>query len=94
MFRRGFSEFPIPWAKNNNAVLALLQDQEQSILISYEDIMKKKEKLKQKFKSLDLDIDFSPVKSGWRTQKSPNLGLSEKEEKVYKILEEMNEKNI
>lgn len=93
MFRRGFSEFPIPWAKNNNAVLSLLQDQEQSILISYEDIMKKKETVKQKFKELNLQIDFSPVKSGWRTQKSPRLGLSEKEEKVYKVLEEVKTKS-
>jgi len=92
MFRRGFSEFPVPWAKNNNALLSLHQDQEKSIVVSYEDIMKKKESVKQKFKEIDLDVDFSPVKEGWRTQKAPKLGLSEKEEKVYKILKEMNEK--
>ncbi len=40
---------------------------------------------KRKFREIDLDIDFSPVKSNWRIQKAPKLGLSEKEEKVYSI---------
>ena len=93
MFRRGFSEFPVPWAKNNNALLSLLQDQKNSIVISYEDILSKKKSVKKKFGEIGLEINFSPVKSNWRTQKAPKLALSEKEEKVYKILKEMKEEH-
>lgn len=93
LFRRGFSSFPIPWGKNNNALLSLYQNYENSILVSYKDILKKKESVKDKFASIGLNIDFSPVKSDWKTQESPKLGLSPKEERVYKILEEFSSKN-
>lgn len=89
MFRRGFSEFPIPWAENNNALLSLYQNYKNSILVSYKSILKKKNTVKKKFSSIGLDIDFSPVKSDWKTQESPKLGLSPKEKEVYEILEEL-----
>ncbi|MFB6089396.1 MAG: sulfotransferase domain-containing protein [Candidatus Aenigmatarchaeota archaeon] len=90
MFRRGFSEFPIAWAKNNNALLSLYQNYENSIIFSYEDALKKKDTLKDKFQRIGLDVDFSVVERDWRTQETPKLGLSQKEEEVYDILKEMN----
>mgnify|MGYP006285209365 CR=1 FL=1 len=89
LFRRGFSSFPIPWGKNNNALLSLHQNYENSILISYKSLLKKKKSVKSKFSELDLDIDFSPVKSGWKTQETPEMGLSPKEKEVYSILREL-----
>ncbi|MFP4045835.1 MAG: hypothetical protein ACLFS3_02135 [Candidatus Aenigmatarchaeota archaeon] len=91
MFRRGFSEFPIPWAKNNNALLSLYQNHEDSVLVSYGDIVDRKNSVKRKMEKIGLEVDFSPVEKDWKTQRSPRLGLSPKEKEVYKILRRMNQ---
>lgn len=89
LFRRGFASFPLSWAKNNNALLSLYQNIEQSILISYRSLLEKKEGIKSKFARLGLEIDFSPVKKDWKTQKTPRIGLSPLEKEVYDLLQEL-----
>jgi len=89
LFRRGFASFPLSWAKNNNALLSLYQNIEQSILISYRSLLEKKQGVKDKFARLDLDINFSPVKKDWKTQSTPQIGLSPLEKEVYEILQEL-----
>lgn len=89
LFRRGFSNFPISWAENNNALLSLYQNYRNSILISFESLLKKEKSIKEKFKKLGLEIDFSPVESDWKTQEAPQIGLSQKEKEVYEILQNL-----
>lgn len=89
MYRRGISQFPISWEENNNALIAAYENIENSVIISYESLFNKK--TEKKFKKLGLNVDMDIVDPEQRTQKQSKLVTSQKEEKIYKTLQKLEE---
>jgi hypothetical protein len=87
MLRRGIGQFPISWAENNNAIIAAYENIEESIIISYESLLNGE--AFETFEKIGLDVDESIVDTGHRTQKNSEIVLTEKEEKVYEKLQEL-----
>ena len=94
MLRRGISSFKPDWFTNNNALIAAYENIEDSILLSYETLLSKPEKVKELFKKINLDIDISLVESDQRSQKHSNIVLEDKEIKLYEKLKELESKNF
>lgn len=87
MLRRGISQFGVPWAENNNAIIAAYENIEDSIIISYESLLSGE--AFETFEKIGLDVDESIVDTGQRTQKNSEIVLSDKEKKVYEKLQEL-----
>lgn len=94
LLRRGISSFEPDWFTNNNALIAAHENIENSILLSYETLLSDKAKVKKLFKTIDLDIDVSLIKTDQRSQKHSNIVLEEKELKLYEKLKELELKNL
>ncbi len=89
MYRRGISQFPVSWKENNNALIAAYENIENSIIISYESLFK--QETEKKFKELGLNVDMGIVDPKQRTQKKSEVVTSQKEEKIYKTLQKLEE---
>ena len=89
LFKRGIGEFPVPWIKNNNAMIAAYENIEDSIIVSYESLLKQASHVKRGFKRLGLDVDFTTVRSDRQTQKNSRIYLTEDERSLYDRLQEL-----
>ncbi|MFB6204002.1 MAG: sulfotransferase domain-containing protein [Candidatus Nanohaloarchaea archaeon] len=89
MLRRGISQFPVPWAENNNAMIAAYENVDDAIIISYESLLSGE--AFETFEKIGLDVDESIVDTGQRTQKNSDIVLSDKEKRVYEKLQELEE---
>jgi len=94
MLRRGISSFEPDWFTNNNALIAAYENIEDSILLSYETLLSEREKVKNVFKKIDLEIDASLIETDQRSQKHSNIVLEDKEIKLYEKLKELEAKNF
>lgn len=91
MLRRGISQFNLSWVDNNNALIAAYENIPESIVVSYESLLKKDESVIKKFKKIGLDVDLSVIKEEERTQKGSRIVLSDMEKKVYARLKGLEE---
>ncbi|MFP4589332.1 MAG: hypothetical protein ACOCZX_00080 [Candidatus Bipolaricaulota bacterium] len=89
LFKRGIGEFPISWIKNNNALIAAYENIDQSILVSYESLLKGKEHVKEGFQKLGLDVDLSLASSDKRTQANSKVYVNEDALNLYQRLKEL-----
>jgi len=94
LLRRGISSFTPSWFDNNNALIAAYENIPNSILISYESLLSKNDGVKELFKKIDLDIDFSLIKTGQRSQKHSKIILKDKEIRLYERLKELESENL
>ena len=94
LLRRGISSFTPTWFDNNNALIAAYENIPNSILISYESLLSKNDGVKELFKKIDLDIDFSLIKTGQRSQKHSKIILKDKEIRLYERLKELESENL
>lgn len=94
MLRRGISQFSLSWMENNNALIAAYENIPNSIIISYESLLKKDPIVIKKFKKLRLNINLDIIKEGERTQRGSQIVLSDMEKRVYEKLKELEEKEI
>jgi hypothetical protein len=94
MLRRGISSFEPDWFTNNNALIAAYENIEDSILLSYETLLSDKDKVKNLFQKIGLNIDISLIKTGQRSQKHSNIVLEERELKLYEKLKELEAQNF
>lgn len=94
MLRRGISSFEPDWFTNNNALIAAYENIEDSILLSYETLLSDKDKVKNLFKKIGLNIDVSLIKTSQRSQKHSNIVLEERELKLYERLKELETQNF
>ena len=92
MLRRGISQFSLSWVENNNALIAAYENIPNSIIISYESLLKKDPKVIKKFKKLGLNVDMNIIKESERTQKGSQIVLSDMEKRVYEKLKELEAK--
>lgn len=89
LLRRGISSFEPDWFENNNALIAAHENIENSVIISYETLLKGDSKIKEIFSKIGLNIDLNLIKDQRRTQFSSNVVISKKEERLYKKLKEL-----
>lgn len=94
LLRRGISSFTPDWFDNNNALIAAYENIPNSILISYERLLLKKDGVKELFKKIGLDIDLSLIKTGQRSQKHSKIILKDKEIRLYERLKELESENL
>jgi len=94
MLRRGISQFNLSWAENNNALIAAYENIPNSIVVSYESLLRKDENVVKKFKKLGLDINIDLIKEKERTQKGSRIVLSSLEERIYERLKELEAENV
>ncbi|MFW6026617.1 MAG: sulfotransferase domain-containing protein [Candidatus Woesearchaeota archaeon] len=94
LFRRGISRFEPKWVENNNALIAAYENIEDSIIISYESLINGDESVRRKFQSLGFDVDMNIIKKEHRTQKRSKVMVSNEEEKMYKILKELEREQV
>jgi hypothetical protein len=92
MLRRGISQFSLSWAENNNALIAAYENIPNSIIISYEALLRKDPKVVEKFKKIGLNVDMSIIKESERTQRGSQIVLSDLEKRVYEKLKELEAK--
>ena len=93
MLRRGISTFKINWFDNNNSLIAAHENIPKSIVVSYESILEKRSSVLKGFKKLGLNIDFSVIKSGHRTQSNSGIVLTDDEKQLYKYLQKLEKKS-
>lgn len=86
LFKRGIAEFPVSWIKNNNAIIAAYENIEDSIIISYESLLKGQSHVKEGFEKIGLDVDLSLVKSDRQTQKNSRVYVTQDERDLYQRL--------
>ena len=86
MFKRGIREFSVPWLKNNNALIAAHENIEDSIIVSYESILKRASRVKSAFESIGLSIDEGIIDPDQQTQNNSDLYVTEDERNVYQRL--------
>ena len=91
MLRRGISQFNLSWVENNNALIAAYENLPNSVILSYESLIKKDERIIKKMKEMGLEVNFDIIKEKERTQKNSSIVLSTQEEKLYAKLKEMEE---
>lgn len=89
MLRRGISSFSLDWFENNNAIIAAYENIDNSIIISYESILEQKPWVKQGFKKLGLEVDPGLIKPAQRTQNRSRMLVTEKEQRLYELLQEL-----
>ena len=89
LFRRGISKFKPDWIKNNNALIAGYENIEDSIIISYESLLRGDEFVKDKFSRLGFDVDLNIIKPEHRTQKKSRIMITGDEKRLYKILQKL-----
>ncbi len=89
LFKRGIGEFPIPWEKNNNALIAAYENCENSIMVSYESILKRASHVERGFEKLGLEVDYSCIKTEQQTQKNSRLYITNDEYNLYTRLKEL-----
>lgn len=94
MLKRGISRFEPNWFENNNALIAAYENIENSILLSFETLFDKKERVKKLFKSINLDVDLSFIKKEERSQKESKIVLEDRELKLYETLKELESKKF
>lgn len=94
MLRRGISSFEPNWFQNNNALIAAYENIEESILLSFETLFNKQERVKKLFKKINLDVDLSFIKKDQRSQKESKIVLEDRELRLYERLQELESKNI
>jgi len=94
MLRRGISGFTPDWFTNNNALIAAYENIENSILLSYETLLTQKDKVKNLFESIGLNIDASLIKTDQRSQKHSSIVLEQREIRLYEKLKELEAKNL
>lgn len=92
MLRRGISQFSLSWVENNNALIAAYENIPNSIIISYESLLRKDPNIIKKFKKIGLDVNLDMIKESERTQKGSQIVLSDMEKRVYEKLKELEEK--
>jgi len=89
LFKRGLGEFPISWLKNSNALVAAHENIEDSIIVSYESLLKQEKHVREGFSSLGLDVDLERVMPERQTQKDSRIYLTEDEQNLYALLQEL-----
>lgn len=89
LFRRGISGFPISWIENNNALIAARDNIEQSILISYQSLLNRKEFVREKFEHIGLEPDLDIIDPAQKTQDKSNCYVTIEEKKMYKHLQSL-----
>ncbi|MFW5999284.1 MAG: hypothetical protein ACOCQC_01340 [Halanaerobiaceae bacterium] len=91
LFRRGISSFQPSWFENNNALIAAYENIDESIIISFESLLRGEDWLCEAFAGIGLNVDLDLVKKKERTQRKSSLVLSPKEEKMYARLRKLEE---
>ena len=94
LLRRGISTFSPNWFNNNNALIAAHENIEESILVSYERLLKGEPKLKELFKTLDLDIDLNLIQGEQRTQKSSQVVIKPEEKELFARLKKLEKEGL
>lgn len=89
LFRRGISFFQPDWIENNNALIAGLENFSQSILVSYDSILRKDQSVVRKFKQLGFEIDLDCVSTQLHTQRESRVYLTREEKELYQFLLEL-----
>jgi len=89
MLRRGISRFSTSWVENSNALIVAYENIEESIIISYESLIKRESWLEQGFRKLGLNVDLNIIKPGRRTQQNSSVVLTEEEKELYHILQKL-----
>ncbi|MFW6007073.1 MAG: hypothetical protein ACOC4G_04315 [Bacillota bacterium] len=91
LLRRGISRFEPDWFENNNALIAAHENIENSIIISYERLLKGDQKIKKVFSKIGLNIDLNLIQNQQRTQARSSIVISNKEKKLYDRLKKLEE---
>jgi len=86
MLRRGISQFMLSWFENNNALVAALENNPKSIIISYENLLKGGPTVNKLFKKIGLNVDNTVIRREYRTQKDSRMILEKHEDNLYKTL--------
>ncbi|MFW6381601.1 MAG: hypothetical protein ACOCZ3_03570, partial [Bacillota bacterium] len=89
LLRRGISSFEPDWFENNNALIAAHENIEDSILISYESLLKGEAGVGEAFASLGLKVNFDIIEKDQRTQKHSQIVLTDREQRLYERLQEL-----
>lgn len=89
LFKRGIAEFPISWMKNNNALIAGYENIKNSIIISYESLIKRASHISQGFRKLGLNVDMNVIKEDLQTQKESQVYITKDELNLYQRLKEL-----
>jgi len=89
LFRRGISQFEPNWVENNNALIAAYENIEDSIIISYESLINNDPSIEKKFKSIGFNVNMGIIDKSHQTQKESRVMISDEEEKMYKILKQL-----
>jgi len=86
LFKRGIGEFPVPWRKNCNALIAAYENIADSLLVSYESLLQGRDYVKEGFERVGLQVDMSRIKSDRQTQKNSRVYVGQDDLKLYERL--------
>jgi hypothetical protein len=89
LFKRGIGEFPVPWTKNANALIAAYENIDESILVSYESLLDREPHIEEGFEKIGLDVDTSLIDSDQQTQQNSRVMVTEDERRLYERLKEL-----
>lgn len=89
LLRRGISRFWPDWLENNNALVAAYENIKDSIVISYESLISKQAWVREAFRKIGLHVDLDVIKPAERTQRKSRILVTEEEERLYEILQEL-----
>lgn len=93
LLKRGIGGFPIPWLENNNAIIAGYENIEDSIILSYQSLLKKADHVQEGFDRLGLDVDMSIVSRDQQTQKNSRMYIPEDDMNLYQRLNELEQES-
>lgn len=93
LFKRGISEFPVSWVKNNNALIAAYENVDRSIVLDYQSLIDRAEHVRSGFDALDLDVDLDVVSRDQQTQVRSRVHVTRDERELYEQLQALEEES-